>query len=183
MKILKPKLTALALLFSLILVGCSAEDGQDGLAGRDGEDGKDGIIGSNGADGNANVIDTGWLGIPGDTWGPRTVVTPEITLGLPLDGVTAAQLESSAVFAYIRFPASPADVLALPALLNDGDPAITDYEIVFTGINDTAVLFTLRTDDRSDIPVAATFGDFEIKFILIPASTNINAIDLSSFLD
>ena len=120
--------------------------------------------------------------MPGTNW-TLTEPAPQITLALTLTNITAAQLETSAIFGYVRFPSDPTDLLAMPALLSDNDASTVDYELVFSGLNGDSVLFTLRTDDRSNIAITDVFSDLEIKFILVPATANANAFDPSHFLE
>lgn len=170
--------------FLLLLSACSAEDGQDGIAGRDGEDGINGVDGVDGADGSS-AIDLGWGIIASEQWGPRTEEVSEISLEFPfpITGITATQLESFAIFGFLRFPTNPSVKYALPALLRDDDATTVDYEIVIGGFSDTNLFFTLRTEDGSLIPIDAEFSDLEIKFILVLANIDISGTDIANYLD
>jgi|GEM_PF-5341608 len=175
----------ITLVLLLLLGACSAEDGQDGIAGRDGEDGKNGVNGVDGVDGvGASIIDLGWGIIANEQWGPRTEEVSEISLEFPVPimDITATQLESFAIFGFLRFPIDPTIKYALPTLLRDDDTTTVDYEIVIGGFSDTNLFFTLRTEDGSLIPIDAEFSELEIKFILAPANIGVTSANIETYL-
>ena len=175
---------------AITLISCSAEDGQDGIAGRDGingVDGTDGVDGAPGQDGGAGAIDLGWASVQiepqTDTAGE---VLPTIFFGPIFDELTAEELSSLALFAYLRFPDNRDVNFAIPAnvIMGADEMSAVAYDISFFGIVENQLLFLVERTDGAPITEDAVFPAFEFKTILIPSSPiqQQKGIQLNKFL-
>ncbi|MFP2995303.1 hypothetical protein ABN763_05310 [Spongiivirga sp. MCCC 1A20706] len=144
------------LVISLIVLGCSPEDGKDGAQGPQGEAGQDG---QDGADGNANVIASPWF----DEEFPNTPSTSAFFNRTDTQ-ITQDVVDSAAFLVYgKRLNISSTDIIVqLPVV----DDEVTYFYELFPQTNQ--IFFRAESVDKT---TEFTFNDFEqFRYVIIPSA-------------
>lgn len=153
---------------AVLVLSCSAEDGQDGQNGAIGPQGVagiDGIDGQDGLDGNANVINI--------TFDVSEITGDNFNMEVP--GLTTEIVENGVVLAYLKSANSWQQIPGTRILLNDVTVYIDVNTYLFSFNGGTSYDFYMEfTQGGSDYSIAS--GDMEtLRVVLIESNSTITS--------
>lgn len=157
--------------FAIILLSCSAEDGEPGPQGPQGEQGEVGAQGEQGPqgpEGNSNVVSSEWFGI--ETWERDT---PLIKLQTILE-LTDSQLESGVILIYRRQQTSSTGgvtIRMLPIIFTNSRLGYSVETWWFT--TDNSLKIVIEAEGRDVAPDTYLPPETQFRYIIIePPSTS-----------